>query len=343
MYKKNGIYYINIRHNGRRYQESLKTGDRKKAVAEEAHIKDQIFKDAFSKKDVIQETIVHQLMERFIKEHAPTVSDNMQTSYGCYLKHILPFFGKFLLTEVTRKHITKYKSFRTEQGAKPSTINRELGVISKAYSLAVEDWELLSGNDKPFGKMPYLPENNERTRWLKPEQEIALLECSPIWLSELILFAVNTGLRKGELLDLQWDRVNLIAKTIYIENTKSGNPRTLPLNKIALDLLKAKDKNRNNVVNFRNNYVFLSNANTKLLGDNVRRAFLSAVTKAGIEDFTFHDLRHTYASRLAQAGVDLYKISKLLGHKDIRMTQRYSHICTDSLRGAVEILESVHS
>ena len=82
---------------------------------------------------------------------------------------------------------------------------------------------------------------------------------------------------------------------------------------------------------------------TKIDGDNLRRAFKKALQKAGIEDFHFHDLRHTFATRLAQKGVDIYTISKLLGHKDIRMTQRYSHHSPESLRDGIQALASGHN
>ena len=82
---------------------------------------------------------------------------------------------------------------------------------------------------------------------------------------------------------------------------------------------------------------------TKIDGDNLRRAFKKALQKAGIEDFHFHDLRHTFATRLAQNGVDIYTISKLLGHKDIRMTERYSHRSPESLRDGIQVLEVSHN
>ena len=88
-------------------------------------------------------------------------------------------------------------------------------------------------------------------------------------------------------------------------------------------------------------YVFASETGTKVDACNLRRGFYGALKRAGITDFRFHDLRHTFATRLAQAGIDLYKIVKLLGHKDIKMTQRYSHHCPESLRDGVEVLDRI--
>jgi len=117
---------------------------------------------------------------------------------------------------------------------------------------------------------------------------------------------------------------------------KNGKPRTIPLNQIALDILVEKSKVRN----IKHDLVFTSSVGTKIDCDNLRRTFESVLKKADIQNFHFHDLRHTFATRMAQKGIDLYKIAKLLGHKDIRMTQRYSHHCPDSLRDGVQILEA---
>ncbi len=126
-------------------------------------------------------------------------------------------------------------------------------------------------------------------------------------------------------------------KTILIQKTKSGRPRTIPLNSFALGVLNRKLEEK---VRSIKDLIFVSSAGTKIYPSNLRREFYKVLKKAGIENFKFHDLRHTFATRLAQKGIDIYKIAKLLGHEDIRMTQRYSHHSPESLRDGVEILES---
>ena len=163
------------------------------------------------------------------------------------------------------------------------------------------------------------------------------MEDCPKWLSEIITFSLHTGLRQQELLSLEWSRVSLLRETILIQETKNGKPKMLPLNRIALDVINKRAK----IKSIKNDLVFFDSNGKKINPQNLRYYFCKAMRKAGIkEDFRWHDLRHTFATRLAQAGVDLYKISKLLGHKDIKMTQRYAHHCPDSLRDGVEILES---
>jgi integrase len=116
--------------------------------------------------------------------------------------------------------------------------------------------------------------------------------------------------------------------------TKNKEKRTIPLNQTVLKLLK--DKSR--IVSI-SGYVFVSESGTRIDASNLRRAFNSAEQRAGIEDFRFHDLRHTFATRLVQAGVDLYVVKQLLGHKSITMTMRYAHHYPESLRSGVEVLD----
>src|SRR5574337_1594642 len=133
---------------------------------------------------------------------------------------------------------------------------RELAMLSKVFSLAFKEWEWIKEN--PVSKVPKEKENNERDRWLTDEQERRLLENAPQWMRDTILFDLHTGLRQGELLSLQWNSVDLFRKTIIIQESKNGKPRTIPLNQIALDILMEKSKIRN----LKSDLVFLSNMST---------------------------------------------------------------------------------
>jgi integrase len=336
--KDSDLWWISFRHNGRKVQKSLETSDKKLARDIEAKIRIEIKEEKYFDKPLGHNKTFIQLMERFMKEHAPKVSVSTQSSYSSYLKHLVPFFGDLMLLSISRKKISKYKIVRYKEGASPATINRELAMLSKAFTLALEDWEWISGNNKPFSKMPYEKENNKRDRWLTEDEEKRLLKNSSEWLSEIIVFALNTGLRQGELLSLEWNRVDFFRRTILIQKTKNGNPKTVPLNQNAMDVIERRAKEK--VRRLKNDFVFLSSHETKIDRFNLRRAFNNATRKAEIEDFRFHDLRHCFCTKLAQRGVDIYKIAKLAGHEDIRMTQRYSHHCPESLRDGVEILDA---
>ncbi|GAN34857.1 MAG: site-specific integrase [Candidatus Brocadia sp. AMX2] len=334
MYKRGGVWWTCIRYGGKKIQRSLETADKKLAQAIEAKIKTEIVEGKYFEKLTGNSKTFTDMMEKFMKEHAPSVSISMQRSYSASLKHLIPFFGTSKLSSISPKMISEYKVLRKSEEAKPATVNRELAMLSKAFNLAVKEWEWIK--DNPVSKVPKEKEGNDRDRWLADDEKKRLLNVSPPWLRNIIIFDLHTGLRQGELLSLQWNRVNLLRRTIIIQETKSGKPRTIPLNQVAFDILTEKSKIRN----IKNDLVFSSGVGNKIDRHNLRRAFNIAIEKAGLRDFHFHDLRHTFATRLAQKGIDIYKISKLLGHHDIRMTQRYSHHCPDSLRDGVQILEA---
>jgi integrase len=144
-------------------------------------------------------------------------------------------------------------------------------------------------------------------------------------------------MRQDEILSLEWANVDLFRRTATVVRSKNGEKRTIPLNLHLMELLRSKAKVRS----IKTNFVFFNEAGSKIDAENLLRGFTKVLERFGIQDFRFHDLRHTFATRLAQAGVDFYKISKLLGHKDIRMTQRYSHHYPESLRDGVELLDKI--
>lgn len=337
MYWRKGVWWTSITYKGKRSRKSLDTGDKKLAQMIEAKIRTEIVEGKYFEKPVGDNKTFTDIMEKLMKEHAPKVSVNTQKSYSASLKHLVSYFGNSKLLGISPKTVYGYKSLRYSEGVKPATINRELAMLSKAFNLAVKEWEWIKEN--PLSKVPKEKENNERDRWLTDNDEKRLLENSPQWLRDIIVFDLHTGLRKGELLSLQWNRVDIFRKTIIIQESKNGKPRTIPLNQIALDILMEKSKIRN----IKHNLVFTSSVGTKIDSDNLGRAIESVLEKVDIQDFHFHDLRHTFATRLAQRGIDIYKISKLLGHKDIRMTQRYAHHCPESLRDGVQVLEFGHN
>ncbi|MHC4139166.1 MAG: tyrosine-type recombinase/integrase [Planctomycetota bacterium] len=334
MFKRNdsNVWWTSFRHEGKRIQQSLDTTNKKLAQTIEAKIRTELVEGTYFEKRMGHNKSFNALMDKFMKEYAPTVSVNMQRAYKCYLKNLSRFFGNPRLDSMKPKFIAGYKVHRRGEEASASTINRELYMLSRAFSLAVKEWEWLS--DNPVSKVTKEKECNERDRWLSPEEEKELLSNCPGWLRDIIVFDLHTGLRQDELLSLEWSRVSFTRRTILIEKTKNGKPKTLPFNTIALDILEKKSKVRS----VTNDLVFLSGNGTKINRHNLWRAFKKVLEDVGIENFTFHDLRHTFATRLAQNGEDIYKVAKLMGHKDIRMAQRYAHHCPESLRSGVDVL-----
>ncbi len=149
---------------------------------------------------------------------------------------------------------------------------------------------------------------------LADEEEKTLLTCcvlhptrkenkieSVYWLHEIVLFALNTGMRQDEILSLEWPNADLFRKTVLVVKSKNGEKRTIPMNQKVFELVKTKARENQN----KSKFVFPNEAGTKILRRNLMRAFYNARDRAKIEDFTFHDLRHAFATRLAQAGIPL--------------------------------------
>lgn len=270
-------------------------------------------------------------MDRYEREHVSKLA--AQETYPVFLKHFRTFFGDRTLAEITPKLIVAYKTWRYAAGVKPATINRELTCLKKAFNLAKREWEWC--RDNPVSRVSMEKEANKRDRWLTEEEETRLLAACPPWLREIVIFALHTGMRLGEILALTWQGVDLFRRTVTVFRSKNGERRTIPINQTVLELLKDKARVRR----IDSNLVFPSRTGTRIDGNHLRRAFRPAVKDAGITDFHFHDLRHTFATRLVQAGVDLYKVQRLLGHKSPIMTQRYAHHYPESLRDGVEILD----
>ncbi len=339
MFKRSGVWYTCIRYRGKKVQRSLgvrvgKKADMMLAQAIEAKIRTEIIEGSYFEKLVGHSKTFRDMMKKFMKEHSPKVSSSMSVSYATSLTHLIPYFGDSNLLSISPKMISKYKVLRKDEDAKPASINRELAMLSKAFNLAVKEWEWIKEN--PVSKVQREKENNERDRWLTEDEEKRLLDNCPEWLREIVVFALNTGLRQDELLSLEWSRIDLIRKTILIKETKNGKPKTLPLNKIALGVINRRSK----VKSIKNDFVFFNRNGKKIDPCNLRRSFYIVLREVEILNFKFHDLRHTFATKLVQRGIDLYKIAKLLGHHDIKMTERYAHHYPESLRDGVEILES---
>jgi integrase len=274
-----------------------------------------------------------ELMARYLTEHAAKKADPRHDRG--YVKHLTAFFEGRTLAEITPKLIAEYKVRRYAGGLKPASINRELASLKKAFNLAVREWEWCSEN--PVSKVSMERENNQRDRWLSVEEEARLLQgCAP-WLHDLVTFALHTGMRMGEILDLTWRGVDFSRRTVMVVRSKNGERRTIPVNDTGMAVLRQKSKVRS----LRTDVVFCSHVFTPMESGHLRRSFRLALGKAGIDDFHFHDLRHTFATRLVQAGVDIYKVQRLLGHKSPIMTQRYAHHYPESLRDGVEILDRV--
>jgi integrase len=214
------------------------------------------------------------------------------------------------------------------------TVANELAVLRHLLRLAkrwgyVETVPEIVLPKRPAGRLRYL-EGPELARLL----DACRASRNP-YLATIVLLAVHTGMRKGEILGLEWERVDLSSSRLTLLQTKNGKPRGVPINRAvyeALIALAPQAVQRTGLLFRRGNGVAWG---------QIRRAFESAVTTAGLTGFRFHDLRHTAASHLVMSGASLQEVKELLGHADLSMTLRYAHLSPAHLRGAVERLEGL--
>lgn len=251
------------------------------------------------------------------------------------IKGLLKEFGNLSLNKFNTQLIEQYQSKRLKEGKKPATVNRALATLKHMFTKAVE-WEMADDEVlKKVRRVKLLPENNRRLRFLSMEESRKLIEaCSP-HLKPIVVTALNTGMRKGEILGLAWERVDLTHGFILLDITKNGERREIPIN---MTLRTAFEERAISNLN-GSPYVFCDKEGKPY--DDVKRSFASACKKAKIKDFHFHDLRHTFASQLVMKGVDITTVKELLGHKTLTMTLRYAHLAPSHKVKAVEKLDLV--
>ncbi len=321
MYKKREWYYTKIRINGRVIYKALGTKDKKEARLREgllfADLKEGKYRAVIDGKRTVAE-----MLDRFVVVHGQKVSQAMRNSYRFSMKHLNKFFCNMSCILVGPRELSEYKFIRNKEKASAATINRELACLGAAYNVAVREWEWLPVN--PVTKIAKERENNLRIRFLSDDEEQRLLthESMPSWLHNVVVFALNTGMRRGEIQGLQWEDVDFFNKAVLLRKTKSGKPRTVPLIPPALGLLKQMKKVRS----LRHNYVFKGHTGERLGWNWVSQKLARVCVNSKILDFHFHDLRHTFASRMVQGGMDIRTLAEILGHSSLRMTMRYSHM-----------------
>ncbi len=280
-------------------------------------------------------------------------------------------FQKTQLNEITPWQVDKWRRRRAKAGAKPATINRYIASLKAALSKA-SYWGLIDSNPIRTVKMSKL-DRSPNVRFLNPAEEQSLRDAldsreleiradrtsGNVWrldrgyptlhdlpdrefvdyLKPMVLVAMNTGLRRGELFSLCWKQVDIQGGNLTVSGltAKSGKTRQVPLSKEAVEVLKSwKAQCKPDM-----KLVFPNKAGDRL--NDIKTAWGSLLKRAKIKQFRFHDLRHHYASRLVMGGVDLNIVRELLGHGDTRMTLLYAHLAPEHMAQAIRVLDTPRS
>jgi len=240
---------------------------------------------------------------------------------------------RYVDLETYRNHLkqklTKKKTIRAD-----ATVNREMSCLHHIFTKAVE-WELIERNPFDRGKSLILKENNKRLRFLSEEEITKLLDGCPKYLKPVVECALNTGMRRGEILNLKWNQIK--DGLIYLEGqmTKTKEPRQVPINDDLSQVFREIRKEKQ----LRSEYVFFRMRGKPM--HSVKRGFKAALERAGIEDFKFHDLRHTFSSHFVMRGGSLKDLQEILGHKTMTMTLRYAHLSQEHKKKAVNLLNGL--
>jgi integrase len=328
-------YYVQIRLKGHPPQTGRfdRITDARKWIQEvESSIRNnRYFKTAESRKHAF-----NQLADRYIASVLP--QKKTQSDQKAQLNWWKKQIGDMLLADITPSLISEYKekllTDKTIKGKKRSsaTVNRYLSVISHLFTVASKEWGWIREN--PLSLVSKLKEPNGRVRFLSDdERERLLTACGGSknqYLHTIVVLALSSGMRLGEILNLTWTNVDFKYQRIILEETKNGERRQVPLKGKALELLQQLQNKHIlcSTLLFPSKYYF--NKPT-----DIRSAWENALKRAKIKNFRFHDLRHSCASYLAMNGCSIVEIAGVLGHKTIQMAKRYSHLSDNHLSEVV--------
>lgn len=296
-----------------------------------------------------------------LKKHFPITYKNGKRTLGelidQYLSQILPqkkdiarqtiqlnwwksHLGTYMLSDISSDIICEWRT-RLQKGTthygtprSAATVNRYLAAISHVFTIAWKEWSWVDRN--PVINVRRLKEPRGRVRFLDDQERHRLLDACKksrsIFLHPIVVLALSTGMRKGEILRLRWRDMNFDSKRIVIQETKNGERRAVPLVGIALQLIK---KLKINDSGSFEDFIFHSpESPTKCC--SIRTAWDKAIKRADVKDFRFHDLRHSTASYLAMNGASLLEIADILGHKTLQMVKRYAHLSDDHKADVLE-------
>ena len=302
------------------------------AQSTEAAIREgRYFKTAEAKRHTLGD-----LVDRYITEVLPEKPKNAANSR----QHLIWWkskLGAYLLADVSPALIVKYRNELlatiTRRGTKMAngTVVRYMASLSHAFSLAVKDWQWV--DDSPLRKVSKPKEPRGRERFLSDDERTALLQACKAstsrFLYAVVVLALSTGMRRGEIMGLHWNQIDIPRGRILLYETKNNTSRAVPLAGLALTLMSGLLKVRR----IDTDLVFYGEAGSKPV--DLTKPWTTALGKANLTNFHFHDLRHSAASYLAMNGATTIEIAAILGHKTLQMVKRYSHLANSHTNSVV--------
>jgi len=334
LFKRRGIYYVEYFDNAENRTKRVTTKERKKADALKfvANLEERLKSKPQNK---------HISLSEFHTKYLQFVKDNLSPNYARIVdlafRQLEAFTGNVALDNLHYLQLEKFitESFkRTKEGTRTTYI-----ALKSAFNKA-KAWSYLDANHFEKIKLPKIPKNIPI--FIKEDELNSILKKEPnMLLRDIYLFAFNTGLRLSEIINLRWNEIDLAGMTIRVRNTedfttKSKRERIIPINEAVNNLLSIRFPK---IISLeRSNYVF-TKSGIKLNGDYLTKSFKKCVLQSGLNpQLHFHNLRHSFASNMAVKGVSILIIRELLGHRDVKTTQIYSHLRPEDLKAAVNSL-----
>lgn len=335
VYEKNGKWYYAFMLFGVRKHGACKgVNDKTGALEYEAEVKERlslIHRGKISQAEVIT---LKQIFDEYLEYSEINNAKDTYRDNKHKIEIMQNYFGeKTIITDITPGMIEKFKSYMVKSmNNSKSTFNRYFASLRKAYNLAIINHKLNILN--PCQLVATFTEDNYILRYLSEEEEAKLMKELPEYLKPIVICALTTGLRKSNILNLKWERINF--ELGFIEILKQENKGK---KKIRIPLSKKFKTELEKIGIKKNGYVFMSHRGNKPY-TNINEGFKKALERAGIENFRFHDLRHTVGTRLIANGADLQTVKDYLAHSDIKTTQRYLHTVDDNMKKVIDILDS---
>lgn len=322
VFRRNEIWWVDfVDANGRRHRQSAETRSKTEALSVLAKKRIQVFEGTFFEKKQKQKILFKDLLVRLIDYQEKAGRKSTNSFFRSYARSLETTFGHLFLQEITPEKLEEFKLARSQE-VKKATVNRAFAVLRRAFNLAIR-WKLVDEN--PVSQIEFFREEKGRLRFLSKDEQVSLLfECKGK-LRDLVLVALRTGLRKGELFGLRKGDIDFQRDQICLTVTKNGKGRQVPLPKDARAVLAGLALGKDNVAP-----LFGNGLGMPFVG--FRKAFEKACRRAGLKGFRFHDLRHTYATDQIAAGNSIFTVSKFLGHSSIQTTMIYAHLAPEFAR-----------
>lgn len=337
---KNRYWQVDFQINGVRYRESSPLNTKAGAEAYEATLRQRLARgeDIRIKTSVVEKIDFKTFADEWLKTTVQTINkpSEVRTKVSILKNHLFPFFGIVPLKNINSMLIEQYKTLKIKQGLTAKTVNNHLTILKRCLRIALE-W----GRLESMPKVALLKTTSQRLDFLSPAESKLLIESyhEPIW-REMLLVALRTGLRLGELCALDWQDIDFQNKQLAVNRSivrgiigtpKSGKPRYIPLTD---EVCKTIYERRQ-----RSGFVFHRGNGEPVTDRMAANAIQRACKQTGLRSIGWHTLRHTFASRLVSEGIALNIVQVLLGHSTIAMTMRYAHLAPSATRSAVEVLE----